>query len=391
MKNKLGLVSLLVMVFALSFTSTVSAEEAAPEGRIRLIGKITQVDATMSSFEMEARSGEARTIALNEGTKYRSPGGKIQSFDDLVRGMHVIVIGLEQGNGTILANVIGAVDVAQEQDTIRAVGEITGVVVPNGSFSLRARDDRIIRFETDDQTRYRSREGVIKGLEDLEPGMKALVVARPSQDGSPMALLIVAGKIDDLPPIRRYNGEVSSVNPDLGRFTVLTEDDQELDFKTSERTRFRSPDGEIDSVEDLYSGVPVQIGAIVNEDGAMTALLVAAGFPRRPVLDVKTGGRIVEIDEGGFKIEMRNGDSMSFVVDETTRYVSKDGSVKGFEDLEVGMFAFVGGENLDRGDVLAHWIGAGRSGTVGGRETSSPSFDLEQGHPPDPMPSGITG
>jgi hypothetical protein len=256
-------------------------------------------------------------------------------------------------------------------------------VAPNGSFSLRTRDDRILRFETDENTRYRSQDGAIEGLEDLEPGMKALVVARSPEEGSPIALLVAAGKIDDLPPIRQYKGEVSSVTPGLGLFTILTEDDQELEFKISERTKFRSPDGDITSINHLRPGMRIQIGAIVNEDGELIPLIIMAGSPQRPVNDVKTAGRIVEINGNSFTIEMRSGETRSFVVDATTRYASKDGSVKGFEDLEVGMIAFVGGVSLDTGEVTARWIGAGHPGREGGAKSksSTPFFDFKPGNP----------
>jgi len=381
MKKKINIVVLLVAVCALTLTSAVSADEYAPEGRVRLFGQVTQVDAATSSFEMETRSGEEKTIVVNEGTKYRSPGGKIQKFDDLAAGMQVIVIAVELGNGTILAKKIGTAISTPDRDTMRVIGEITGVVLTNGSFSMRARDDRILRFETDESTRYRSQDSSIEGLEDLEPGMKALIVARHSEEGSPIALLVAAGKIDDLPPIRQYKGEVSSVNPGQGMFTVLTEDDEELEFKISERTKFRSPDGDITSVDHLRSGMRIQIGAVENEDGELTPLIIIAGFQQRPRFDVKTGGRIVEINENSFTVEMRSGETRFFVVDATTRYASKDGSVERFEDLEVGMIALVGGESLTNGEVTARWIGAGHLGREGGTKSSTPSFDLEPDSP----------
>jgi len=382
MKKKIYIVVLLVSVCALTITSAVSAEENPPEGRVRLFGQVTHIDATTSSFEMETRSGEEKTILVNEGTKYRSPGGEVQKLDDLARGMHVIVIAVEQGNSTTLAKkIIGAANLPPERDTMRVIGEITGVVAPNGSFSLRARDDRILRFETDERTRYRSQDGAIEGLEDLELGMKALVVARHSEEGSPMALLVAAGKIDDLQPIRQYKGEVSSVNYGQGLFTVLTEDDLELEFKISERTKFRSRDGDISSVNHLRSGMRIQIGSIVNEDGELIPLIIIVGSPQRRGFDVKTGGRIIEISGSSFTIEKRGGETKSFVVDATTRYASKDGSVKGFDDLEVGMIAFVGGESLDTEEVTARWIGAGHPGREGEVKSSTPSFDLESGFP----------
>jgi hypothetical protein len=45
MKKKINLVVLLVTVCTLTLTSAVSAEENAPEGRVRLIGQVTHVDA----------------------------------------------------------------------------------------------------------------------------------------------------------------------------------------------------------------------------------------------------------------------------------------------------------------------------------------------------------
>ena len=381
MKKKIIIIVLLVTVCALTLTSAVSAEENMPEGRVRLIGQVTHVDAASNFFEMETRAGEKKTIVVNEGTKYRSPGGKIQKFDDLTRGMQVLVVAVEQGNGTTLAKIIGAANFPPERDTMRVIGEITGVVASNGSFSLRARNDRILRFETDEHTRYRNQYGELEGLEDLEPGMRALVVARHSEDGFPIALLVAAGKIDDLSPIHHYKGEVSSVNPGQGLFTVLTDDDQELEFKINERTKFRSPGGDITSINHLRSGMRVQIGAIVNEDGELTPLIIIAGSPQHPGFDVKTGGRIVEISGSSFTIEMRSGETRSFVVDTTTRYASKDDSVKGIEDLEVGMIAFVGGESLDTGDVIARWIGAGHPGREGGEKPSTPSLDLAPGYP----------
>ena len=68
-------------------------------------------------------------------------------------------------------------------------------------------------------------------------------------------------------------------------------------------------------------------------------------------------------------------------MDANTRYASKDGSVKGFENLEVGIIAFVGGESLDTGEVIARWIGAGHPGREGSGKSSTPSFDLESGYP----------
>ena len=49
---------------------------------------------------------------------------------------------------------------------------------------------------------------------------------------------------------------------------------------------------------------------------------------------------------------------LTFTVDGSTTYKSRDGSIESFEDLQLGMIAAVGGKELGNGDLKAIVVGA---------------------------------
>jgi len=73
-----------------------------PEDRpdARLMGRI--VGLGDSSLTVEKRNGETVTVAVTEATKFKSRGGKIDSFDDLKLGM-TVVIAAQESNGRLTA------------------------------------------------------------------------------------------------------------------------------------------------------------------------------------------------------------------------------------------------------------------------------------------------
>src|SRR4030066_344526 len=67
---------------------------------VRLMGRI--VGLGDSSLTVEKRNGETVVVAVTEATKFKSRGGKIDSFDDLKLGMPV-VIAAQEANGKLTA------------------------------------------------------------------------------------------------------------------------------------------------------------------------------------------------------------------------------------------------------------------------------------------------
>ena len=156
---------------------------------------------------------------------------------------------------------------------------------------------------------------------------------------------------------RRAAGEITGVVPGQGTFTMLTRKGEELGFQTNENTKFRSPDGSIEDIHDLKKGMKALVVAVEQDDGTLLALMVAAGNmkdrPNRPELDVKVGGKVTAVGASSLTIETRNGESISFSVNDSTHFKG----ISGLEELKVGMMAAVGATETDDG-LLAVFVGA---------------------------------
>src|SRR3989304_2728638 len=64
----------------------------------------------------------------------------------------------------------------------------------------------------------------------------------------------------------RYAGEITGVVPGQGTFTLLTRAGEELEFQTSDRTHYRSPDGSVQEMHDLKKGMKALVAGIKDED-----------------------------------------------------------------------------------------------------------------------------
>ncbi|NIS79101.1 MAG: hypothetical protein GTO14_02500 [Anaerolineales bacterium] len=363
MKGNVSKIVLLLLALSLTPLSVANAEEERPTDRLRVFGEITEVDLGANAFVIHTKAGEELRFLVDEETRFRSPDGSVKGLEDLDEGKLAIVIGIKQDDGTLLAKVVGSGRFRGESEVVRAVGEITEVNSTGGSFSLEKQDGQVLVFETDEHTRFRSRDGSIQGVKDLEPGMVAAVVAVEQEDGSLLALLVAAAHKEDLPKLKRFKGEITNVVPGQDTFTISTKDGMAVSFITNERTRFVSRGGSIEDIHDLKKGMIAIVGAREQEDGTLVAVVVAAGYPSDlpgTGVDVRAAGRIVDLGVRSFTIEKRNGDRMTFDVDDETIYRSRDGSVNDFGDLKIGMIAMVGANRLEDGHLKAVWVGAAK-------------------------------
>jgi hypothetical protein len=187
-----------------------------------------------------------------------------------------------------------------------------------------------------------------------------------TEDNDIVALVVGAGTPtgDIRDRIFRTTGEITGVVPGKETFTVRSNEGESITFVTGERTKFRSRDGSVTGIHDLKRGMLTMVGAIKMEDGTNQALVVLAGNPEdrpeRPNF-LSASGKIVSLGGNSLKIETRSGEQKSFSVDSSTKYKSRDGSVNGFGDLEVGMVAIVAGRDLGNGEFLAVVVGAGKA------------------------------
>ena len=83
------------------------------------------------------------------------------------------VAGVKQSDGSLLAHVV-----LVRHPLLKLAGEVMSVDLESSSFLLDTRGGEELSTIVDENTRFRSREGEIKGLEDLQPGMVVVVIAK---------------------------------------------------------------------------------------------------------------------------------------------------------------------------------------------------------------------
>jgi hypothetical protein len=162
----------------------------------------------------------------------------------------------------------------------------------------------------------------------------------------------------------RVGGEITSVDVEAEAFGLHTGGGEDLRVQVSEDTRFFSRDGEIDGLEDLEPGLWAWVAGSIDDSGAHVAHKVAVGDPGdrpfRPDLRKYRGAiASVSIDESSFDLTTRDGDSLTFLVNDRTKFHSPDGSVTGLADLEVGQAAGVAAVRQDDDSLLAVHVVAG--------------------------------
>ncbi|MEJ2011976.1 MAG: DUF5666 domain-containing protein [Anaerolineales bacterium] len=376
---------LLVSLLSFTLVGIAYAQDDALGAEIRRAGVITTVDLPGDTFTLRMVRGGDVHVHVTGSTEFRSPDGELSGFEDLEPGMRAMVIGEQRGDGTIQASQVTAVRAEDLPPSGRVFGQISGVSAFEGTFSLQTRDGRSLTFHVTDRTQFRDRDGAVQSIGDLETGMQAMVLGY-EKDGEWDALLVVAGFIDDdiKERIFRVKGEITGSVPGQDTFSLVTHEGETYTFQVSDRTRFRSPDGTVTSIHDLKKGMTALVGAIETEEHGNLALLVAAGQPaerpERPSIDIRAGGIVRSLGGDTLTIETRNGESITFLVDENTVYRSRDGSISGYADLETGLIALVGGSKLGDGDLLARWVGAGKppartNAEEAGRPPSIPDSD----------------
>jgi hypothetical protein len=282
-------------------------------------------------------------------------------------GMKALVSLIRNDDGYLEALSVAAAEPGELPGISRFNGTITAVSVDDRSISMQTQEGDDVRFMVGDLTRYRSSDGSVDGLEDLQSEMTAVVTAVERQGEAPMALLVVVRTSAERLQRIRVIGDITSVDPGQGTFALNNQEGRNLTFSVSDRTKFRSRDGSIESLQDLKAGMHAAVIAVEEGEDSLTALVVAAGSidgqPATPQVDVRVMGRITALGDRTFTIETKEQGSLTFSVDGATIYRSRDGSANGFDDLEVGMLAVVGARRLENGDLKAVFIGIGKPRT----------------------------
>ncbi len=272
--------ALVATVGAFAATSNEGTPPPDPIARpARHIGQVTAVGD--NTFTLKLLDGKTVQIAVDDDTRFRKAGGGEASFADITVGRWVagaVKPPQEGEEGVLHARLVVILpedfDPARLKNIHRYPGKVTAV--DSDSLTIETRDGQSLTFTVTDKTRFRSRDGAVKSLDDLKPDMFVLVIAK-DDNGQRIALAVFAGK-----PERRgerHTGKVTAVGSDS--LTIETRDGQSLTFAVTDQTRFRSRDGAVKSLDDLKPDTFVLVIA-KDDDGQRIALAVFAGRPPQP-------------------------------------------------------------------------------------------------------------
>ena len=377
MVGRLSKVLLGIVVLTLVRVAPASAQSEDPR-ECRGIGQVTAIGS--ADFSVETRRGGSYTVVVDDQTTFEDRQGNPGSFAELQVGGWVAGSCEREEDGLLHARRVVLLEGEPQRPDVRAAGEITDVNTGAGTFSLHSRQGQDLTFAVNGDTLFRSRDGSVTGLADLEPGMAAVVAAVRQEDGSLMALGVGGGIPEDRPDRTRSIGEIAGVDAAAGTFTLHSLEGAGLSFFVSDRTRFRSRGDDIGGLEDLQVGMRAFVLALPGvqaegDDGRLEAIAVAAGNPQdRPGnlgVDIRAVGRVTDVGANSFTLATRSGESLTFSVDGSTIFRSRDGRVSGLGDLRSGMVAIVGAKDLGNGGLLAVRIGVGRAPAGEGSGASS--------------------
>jgi preprotein translocase subunit YajC len=244
-------------------------EDFDPENWGRVRGRVVQVDVAGNAFSVEGKDGQTTTVKVDANTQYR---GQVSNLADLQVGMLAQAVTEEQASGDLLARTVRA-----GYPLVRHAGEVVSVDPTAGQFVLKtARQGEALTITVDAETKFRSKDETVQGLEDLQPGMVVVVSAEKRGEDVLLARLVGAGDKEDLPRFdQRFLGRVTAIEDQS--FSVKTRRGETITFQVTEETRFRSRGGVVDGLEDLKQGMPVVVGAKDLGGGQYQALMVLAG------------------------------------------------------------------------------------------------------------------
>jgi hypothetical protein len=240
----------------------------APHVR-RVTGEVTQINNEQDTFTIVTRSQEEITFQVDESTRYLNWIGELQ---DLEKGMQVGVLAVPSAEGVVLAKVVAAAGINQNQPRKRLAGKVEAV--STNSLSLTIRGGRTQVFTLVGDTNFRSLDGSIENIQALESGHVVVVVFEGDENSGFTALNVIAtGEVFNqaVNRLRRVGGEVQSAGG--SHLTIQTHMGEKMDFTVGENVHIRGVNGEAE-INDLKNGMRVVVLYHPGEGGDLVARVI---------------------------------------------------------------------------------------------------------------------
>ncbi|MBE9525243.1 MAG: hypothetical protein IMY76_09090 [Chloroflexi bacterium] len=361
MMKKITIPVVSALILALIVCSVAFAGDDPPPKKNQFVyGEVVVIDKisfTVQSF----RESRDVTYGVNEETIFHeSKFGGMISFLDLTIGAKVAVHGQSNDVGQMIGQrVLLLPDEFNPMVlfSLRVRGQIDSIDPDTKNFSLRLRNGKSVIFTLIEKTRFIGQD---RNLSDLQIGQNVIVVGKLRDDAPALAAVIVT-HVRNTP--KRYAGVITDVKPFSEIFILSTQQGDEMTFIVSEKTKFTSPNNEIQSLSDMQTGMLAIVLTVTENDGIATATHIGIGNKDDiPKFEIKAVGQISALGADFLTIQTRRDEMLVFQITSETKFRGRSGP-DSLDDLEMGMNIFIGGQELEAGELLAQWIIIGKEAT----------------------------
>jgi hypothetical protein len=226
------------------------------------------------------------------------------------------------------------------------------ISLSGNQFTVESRNGEQFTFLVDEDTVFRNRDLENLEMTDLRVNQWVIVRGKENGDLDQIARLVVILP-DDFNPDdwSIINGVISGLDQEDSVISVLNRKGESIELIVSEKTKFK---GEVDSFNDLESGMRVWIMAWEQDDGKINAQIIRAAYRVKRSL-----GEVIDINpaENEFTVRTRRGDQeLVFEVNDKTRWLGQDVLVENIENLAPGMRVFTISIERDDGELFARVV-----------------------------------
>ncbi|MEJ2599741.1 MAG: DUF5666 domain-containing protein [Anaerolineales bacterium] len=311
--------------------------------RLRSGSAVGQVATTSpAQLVIQNLSGGQHTYQVDGQTRFFDENGQPATVGDLTAGRWVVVQASRSGLTNWTARVVYLLPAGFNPPAdlnLLVAGQLSGVNVESGTFSIQARSGKQWTFSLGDGAVFL---GQNKTLSDLTPGMQTVVAGiNAAQGESPTAYLVFARQ-----RMVRYTGSIAAVDVANSTFTLQARrGGQNVIIQVDSDTHFRSKDGQYNSLADLQPGMRAVVQARQQgQDQWVAAQVAVATQAQITAYDLRLVGRIVSIDGDTLVVENLRGWQYTLQVTADTRYM---GNLTGSSDLKTGMNVALGANEVN--------------------------------------------
>ncbi len=334
-----GLISLGSASPALSQGGSPTKTMPQPDQSIK--GEVTAISDT--ELTVTSARGQSLTALITGDTKLKRSGGGQLSLDEIEVGDFAGVLGLKNNDGAIVAALIILVPenrpkLTVVQGNVTAVGrEMIVIQSQQGRQPIVTNDNTKVAIGKQEAS-----------LADIKVGQEVLVKGAKRDDDSLVARSVMVVEPEAIAK-NVLHGEVTSVNQTAGVLEIEAKGNRAGTWriKTTDQTKFRIPGVDDPTVADVPVGVPIEVvGPPDAEDSqSVTARLIIVP-EEKSLASGRVAGKVTELDEAGFTLQAGQGDELTILTDESTKYraLSDEDQAVTVEDVKVGVGVIVTGQ-----------------------------------------------